>query len=272
MSEALQSLVDGATRLYGIVGDPIAQVRSPQVFNPRFAAAGLNAVLVPLHVRPENFDETVRGLMALANLDGLVVTVPYKARALALADRVLATGRQVGAVNALRREPDGRWTGDMFDGRGLVRGLRERGYDVAGRRLALVGAGGAGSAVAVAFAEAGAAEIAIHDLDRAKAESLAARVRAAYPGCEIRVEPPRTDGRDMLVNATPVGMAPGDGLPADLGRLDPDLLVVDVIMKPEVTPLLAHAQACGCRTVGGRAMLEGQAEEVARFFRVGGPA
>ena len=266
--ETAPQCIDGSTRLYGIIGDPIAQVRSPQVFNPRFRAVGCNAVLVPLHVRPERFEETLRGLMALGNLDGLVVTIPYKARALALADRVLPTGRQVGAVNALRREPDGSWTGDMFDGRGLVRGLAGQGHMVAGRRIMLIGAGGAGSAVAMALAEAGAAGITLFDVDAAKAESVAARVTEAYPACAVRVAPPALKGHDMLVNATPIGMAPGDGLPADLGRLDPGLLVVDVIMKPEVTPLLRHAQACGCRTMGGRHMLEGQAEEVMRFFAV----
>ncbi len=87
-----------------------------------------------------------------------------------------------------------------------------------------------------------------------------------------RAAPPTAAGHDILVNATPIGMAPGDGLPAELGRLDPRLLVVDIIIKPEVTPLLRHARACGCRTVGGRVMLEGQAEEVARFFGIGGRA
>jgi shikimate dehydrogenase len=271
---ASQVRIDGATRLFGIIGDPVAQVRSPEAMNPRFAAAGVNAVLVPLHVRPERFDETLRGLLALGNLDGLVVTVPYKARILPFLDRVLPTGRAVGAVNALRREPDGSWTGDMFDGRGLVRGLHARGHEVAGRRVMLLGAGGAGSAVAFAFAEAGAAAISIHDIDPGRAESLVSRLRDAYPACDARVAPPGT-GYDWLVNATPVGMAAdgsspdSDRLPAEFGRLDPGLLVVDVIMKPEVTPLLALARACGCRTVGGRAMLEGQADELARFFRVG---
>jgi shikimate dehydrogenase len=266
----VQVEVDGSTRLYGIVGDPIAQVRSPQVFNPRLRAAGLNAVLVPMNVLPEGFEATMRGLMALGNLDGLIVTVPYKARALSLVDRVLPTGAQVGAINAMRRDGDGRWEGDMFDGRGLIRGLRERGDDVAGRRIMLIGAGGAGSAVAIALAEAGAAALTLHDVDRSKAERVVARIGECYPACAARVGPPAAEGYDLLVNATPIGMALGDGLPAPLGPLDPKLLVVDVIMKPGVTPLLRHAQACGCRTMGGRHMLEGQADEVARFFGIEG--
>jgi shikimate dehydrogenase len=267
----LQAAIDGATRLYAIIGDPIAQVRSPQVFNPILAAAGRNAVLVPCHVLPERFEESVRGLMALGNLDGIVVTVPYKARALQAADRVLPVGRQVGAVNALRREPDGTWSADMFDGRGLIRGLAGQDLSVQGVRAMVIGAGGAGSAVAVALAEAGAAALTLFDVDGAKAQALAARVREAYPACEVRVGPPGVEGHGMLVNATPIGMAPEDGLPADLGSLLPGLLVVDVIMKPEVTPLMRHAQSCGCRVIGGRTMLEGQAEELADFLRMRAP-
>lgn len=266
---AAQPRIEGATRLYGIVGHPIAQVRSPQVLNPMLAASGRNAVLVPLHVLPERFEETTRGLMALGNLDGIVVTVPYKARAVALADTLLPTGRQVGAINALRREPDGGWTGDMFDGRGLVRGLAEQDLALHGRRVLILGAGGAGSAVAVALAEAGAAALTLHDVDRAKAESLAGRVREAYPACAVRVGPPTIEGHDMLVNCTPIGMAPEDGLPAPFDALPSDTLVVDVIMKPPVTPLLRLAAEQGCRTIGGQTMLGGQAPELARFFGLG---
>jgi shikimate dehydrogenase len=267
-----QPVVTGATRLYGIMGDPVAQVKSPGVFNPRIAAAGVDAVLVPLHVRSEAFDETVRGLMRLGNLDGLIATVPHKLRMLALADRVLPTGVQVGAINAMRRERDGTWTGDMFDGRGLVRGVRDQGIAVEGRRSLVIGTGGAGSAVAVALAEAGASAVTLHDLDQEKAEALAARIRQAYPGCRVEVGPPAVEGHDMLINATPIGMAVGDGLPVPLPRLDPEIVVVDVINQAEPTPLLAHAQACGCQTVDGRAMLAGQAEELARFFGFTGAA
>jgi len=265
-----RDLVNGATRLYGIIGDPIEQVRSPEVMTGRFRAAGRNAILVPLHVLPERFDATVRGLKSLANLDGLIITVPYKVRVVPHVDRLLPTGARVGAINAMRRERDGSWSGDMFDGRGLIRGLRGEGHEVAGRRVMQLGAGGAGSAVAFALAEAACASLTLFDVDERKANDLAARVAAAYPSTAVHTAAPTVADCDMLVNATPVGMAPGDGLPAELGRLEPTLLVVDIIMKPPLTPLLRHAQACGCRTLGGRAMLEGQADEVALFFGRGG--
>jgi shikimate dehydrogenase len=269
-SPQAQALIDGSTKLYGIIGHPIEQVKSPLVFNPRFKAAGLNAVLVPLDVLPEAFETTVRGLMALANLGGLIVTVPYKVRAMALVDEILPTGRTVGAINAMRRRPGGGWAGDMFDGRGLVAGLAAEGLSVAGRRVLLIGTGGAGSAVAVAFAEAGAAAIMLHDLDEAKAAGLAARTAKAYPGCAVAMGRPIAAGHDVIVNATPIGMAADDGLPAAIGRLDPNQLVIDVIAKPEVTPLLAAAKASGCRTIGGKTMLAGQTTELENFLGIGG--
>jgi shikimate dehydrogenase len=265
-----QVTIDGETRLYAIIGDPIAQVKSPRVLNPRFVAAGMDAVMVPVHVKPDHFDTTVKGLMAIGNLDGIIVTVPYKARILPLLDHVLPMAAKVGAANALRREPDGSWSGDMFDGRGLVRGLRSAAITLERRRIMLVGAGGAGSAVAVALADAGAAAITIFDVDRHKAETLASRIAAAFLACDVRWGPVQLTGQDTLVNATPIGMAPGDGLPAPLDGLTANTLVIDVIIKPETTPFLDRARAIGCRTLNGRVMLEGQAEELALFFGAGG--
>src|SRR3954468_686829 len=148
---ARQAIIDGSTRLFAIIGDPIAQVKSPQALNPRFAAAGLNAVLIPVNVKPENFDTTVKGLMAVGNLDGIIITVPYKNRIVPLLDHVLPMAAKVGAANAMRRDADGRWSGDMFDGAGLVASLRKAAVGLEGRRILLIGAGGAGSAVAVAM-------------------------------------------------------------------------------------------------------------------------
>jgi shikimate dehydrogenase len=268
MSAPLQALIGGSTRLFAIIGHPIAQVRSPQTFNPRLAAAGHDAVLVPMHVEPDHFDETVRGLKRLANLDGLIITVPYKSRILPYVDRVLPMAEAVGAVNAMRREPDGGWSGDIFDGVGLMHGMREQGEDPRGRRVMLLGAGGAGSAVAVALAQAGAAAVTIHDVDAGRAEALAARVKRLYPSCNTRAGAPDLNTHDTLINATPIGMAEDDPLPIPIGQLRPEMLVVDIIMKPEITRLAAAARDRGCKTLPGRTMLEGQAAELMRFFGV----
>jgi len=260
--------LDGATRLYGIVGHPIAQARSPEVMTAWLQRTGRNAILVPLHVPPESFDQAMKGLMLLGNLDGLVITVPYKARALALTDACLPMAAQVGAVNALRRNADGSWHGGIFDGTGLVGALRAEGFEPAGRRIKMLGAGGAGSAVAIALADAGARALDIFDTDAERAASLARRVAGHYPACDARVaaDPASLDGHDLLINCTPIGMRPGDGMPAPFGRLDPGLFVVDIIMKPQTTPLAEHARACGCRVMNGIPMLDRQVEAVMSFF------
>lgn len=156
----------------------------------------------------------------------------------------------------------------MFDGVGLMRGLREQGEDPRGRRVMLLGAGGAGSAVAVALGQAGAAAVTIHDVDAVKTKALVDRVKQAYPACDVRAGAPDLDTHDTLINATPTGMAEGDPLPVPIERLRPEMLVVDIIMKPEVTAFLKAARERGCKALPGKTMLEGQGAELMKFFHV----
>lgn len=258
--------IDGATRLYGIVGDPIEQVRSPEVFTARFADLGANAVLVPLHVPSASFDAIVPALLRMGNLDGLLVTVPFKARALPLAHRVSATVECVGALNALRREADGTWTGEMFDGIGFTRAIEQKGGRVSGRRALMFGAGGAGSAIACALAEAGVAEVRIVDPLAERATALAQRLRDAFPQCAFAAGQASTRGVDMVVNASTVGMRPDDGLPGDVGALARGTLVGDVVLKEAPTALIRAATQAGCTWVNGRDMHAGQAGAIVEFF------
>lgn len=263
--------VNGKTRLFGIIGDPITQVKTPEMMNPMFRAVGRDAVLIPIQVSTENFEQTMRGIMSIGNLDGLVVTVPHKIRALALVGHLDPTAEQVGAINIMRRLEDGAWAGAMFDGEGLVRGLKAKGFEIADVRVLQMGAGGSGSAVAMALAQAGAQSIVICDPEIDKAEALAARVRHFHSACAASIT---TDGAsvtsncDLLINCSPIGMAPNDGMPAPFSRFDPKLQVVDIIMHPETTPLLAFARECGCKAMNGRAMIEGQFQAFAAFFGV----
>ena len=262
-----QSVIFGTTRLYAIIGDPIAQVGSPRVFNPIIARAGVDAVLLPMRIAAKDLATAFDGLKAIGNLHGLIATIPHKIPMLGLMDTVLPTGRLVGAVNAMRREDDGRWTGDMFDGRGCVRGMKDAmGVEPKGRDVLLLGAGGAGKAVGCAIAEAGAKRMTIYDTDTARAEQLAAIVAGAFPACRASAGKPAPKGHDLIVNCTPMGMKPGDRPPADLGATDKAMVVVDIIVKDEPTPLLAAAQARGCKTMSGINMLRGQAMEISRFF------
>lgn len=269
MAENDIAAINGSTELFAIVGDPIAQVGSPGVFNPRFRRAGRNAVLIPVHIPQAELEAAMPGLMRVANLSGIVITVPFKKRAAAFVARVGEKGRQVGGINAMRRDADGRWSGDMFDGVGLVRAIELAGRSLQGQRVLLLGAGGAGSAIGPAFAAAGVRAMTVFDPDAGRAEALARKVRGFYPACEIAPGTPSAAGHDIVVNASPVGMRPGDGLPAPLGALEPACLVVDIVPKPEITPLIAAARAAGCQTVGGVAMIDAQADTILEFFAAG---
>lgn len=258
--------ITGATRLYAIVGDPIVQVRSPEVFTERFATGGVNAVLVPAHIPAERFDDIIPAMLTLGNLDGLLVTIPFKARMTAFADRLGATAKCIGALNALRRESDGSWTGDMFDGTGFVRGVERKGESVRGRRVVLFGAGGAGSAIACALAEAGAQSIDVIDADADRAGALVDKLRAAFEQCVFKAATSMSRNVDMVVNASPVGMKPGDGMPGDIGALARGTLVGDVVIADTPTALIRHATECGCNWVDGRDMHAGQVDAIMAFF------
>ncbi len=258
--------INGATRIYGIVGDPIVQVRSPEVFTELFAAAGTNAIVVPLHVLPSEFEKSMSALMGLGNVDGLLVTVPYKARMASYASRLGDTARCIGAVNALRREADGTWTGDMFDGAGFVRGAERKGEVLRGRRVALYGAGGAGSAIACELAKAGVGSIAIIEPRADRAESLTKILREAFPACAATAVAALPSGVNMIVNASTVGMRAGDGLPGDIGALTADTLVGDVVVSEAPTPIIQHALRYGCHYVTGRDMHSGQIDAIMAFF------
>ena len=265
-----QPLVTGRSRLYAIIGDPIEQVKSPEILNPLMQRAGKAGILLPMQIAPENLETAIRGLKAIGNLDGIVITVPHKMRMLALVDEVLPTGRRVGAINAVRRAPDGRWVGDMFDGKGFVAGLRKNGHEPKGKRALLVGAGGAGSAVGYALAEAGVVRLTVRDTDHAKAQSLARGIAEAFPTAGADTGLGAVTGYELIVNATPIGMAPGDPSPIDPAGFKADMVVADVIILDHDTPLLAAARARGCAVMGGRPMTEGQAEEMARFLGMTG--
>jgi shikimate dehydrogenase len=259
--------IDGLTEIFAIIGDPIKQVRSPGIFNPLIQAAGRNAVLLPFHVPEQRFEEVTRGIMGLANLGGLVVTYPFKERSLALVDDLSERAQQVGGLNAMRRGPDGRWTGDMFDGVGLSRAVAAQ-TPIRGARVLLIGAGGAGRAIGLALAQEGATAITVADLQPSRAQWLIDRIQAYYPGCDTRHGPAVASGYDIIVNATPVGMSPNDGLPAELGPLSSAMTVVDIVPYPEITPLLASAAAVGAKTIPGAAMTNGQASAILEFFGI----
>ncbi|WP_268799990.1 shikimate dehydrogenase family protein [Pseudomonas huanghezhanensis] len=258
--------VSGRTRLYAMLGNPVAQVRSPTVMNARFRAAGIDALLFAAQASAQSLRAVVTGLKAMDNVHGLLVTIPHKISMLQHADVLLPSARRVGAINALRRETDGTWTADMFDGQGFLTALLAKGLSVEGKTIRLYGAGGAGMAIAVALADAGARRIGLIDPDRQKATDIAHQLQQACPDCYIEADVDSVAPVQVIINASPVGMYAGDGLPGPMGDLDPSVIVGDVIIGAEPTPLLRYAQRSGCATVDGIEMHSGQMQALMSFF------
>ena len=261
--------LDGATRVFAIVGDPIAQAGSPGLFNAAFAARGVHAVLVPMHVSPESLSALVAAFKATRNWDGLVITVPHKVAVAGYVDELGVQARRTGAVNAIRKLPDGRLRGDNFDGAGFVEGLRSKQHHLRQKRILIVGSGGAGRAVAHAVADESPSSITLYDTDMSASEALRASVHAEHPTLTVELGPPTAKEQDVSINCTSLGMHADDPLPFDISEISPSSLVVDIVLKPAMTRLLEQSAKAGASTHQGLFMLSGQISALVDFFGCG---
>ncbi len=242
----------GATQVVFIVGDPIAQVKSPAGVTALLQARGQDAICVPAHVKPAELAEFLRLAWRMPNVSGVLVTVPHKFAALAACATATARASSIGAANVLRRGMLG-WHGDMCDGEAFVAAMRAAGAQLAGQRALLVGAGGAGSAIAHALVDGGVAELALHDADASRREDLAAKLRR-YGQVPISAGSTDPAGFTLVCNATPMGMQVADPLPVQVKRLHADAFVADVVTVPAVPELIKAARARGLRTSTGTDM------------------
>lgn len=263
-------MIDGKTLLFGIVADPVAQVRTPEAVNSILQAKKVNGVLVPFHVSPSDLGAFFAAARGIKNLGGFVVTVPHKQAAVSLCDSVSEAARLVGAVNVVCRDSDGKLAGEILDGQGFVAGLRGAGIDPAGKRVLLLGAGGAASAISFALVQSGVSGLGICNRTVAKTQELITRVQSVSGQTDVHVASSDARGYDLVVNATSLGMSVDDPLPMDVATLTPQHCVAEIIMKPEITPLLAAAAARGCQVHYGWPMLSAQADLMAAFMGIEG--
>lgn len=257
--------ITGETRIVGLVADPVGHLKGFREFNARFARLGAPVVMMPAHVRAGKLREFILGARQLSNLQGLIVSLPHKRTVIDHIDAVSTDAAEIGAVNAIRRQDDGTLFGDNFDGKGLVRAMLADRIMPEDRQVLLLGAGGAGRAIGFALAGAGAAMLGIHDLDAGRATSLADSLRDRLGPVAAVVDVPEATGFDMVVNATPLGLADDDPSPLTLSTLRSEHIVVDIVNRPE-TRLIAAARALDCVTQLGNAMMAAQVSEVADFL------
>lgn len=259
-------MINGTTEFIAHLGYPTYAFKAPLVYNPYFASAGINAVVVPMACKDGNFEAVLRGLFQLENIRGALITMPHKVNVVELLDEATASVRVAGACNAVKRTPDGRLVGDQFDGTGFVRGIERKGLRLDGARALVVGCGGVGSAIAASLAAARVAHIALFDVSAAAADELASRLKAHFPAVGVSVGRNDPEGFGLVVNATPLGMKAGDPLPVDVSRLAAGTFVGEVVMSSEMTAFLTAAQARGCHVQVGIDMLFEMIPPYLEFF------
>ena len=261
--------VDGNSRVFGVIAHPVTHVRAPMVFNPRFAAAGLGHIMVPIDAPPESLESIIRGLQNMPNFGGLAVTIPHKLAMAKLCDDLGTVAQLTGAVNAVRFDPDGRLYGDNFDGAGFVAGCRGNGFEVTGKTVLMLGAGGAARAIAAALCESGVGQLTIANRNLANAQLLVDLMVKDVGFTNVTAQPlAETDGAgvDMIINGTSLGLHVDDAMPLALDQVSKDTVIADIIMVPAETKWLQDAARRGLAVHFGRHMLDYQIDLIGRFI------
>ncbi|MDM0002864.1 shikimate dehydrogenase [Variovorax sp. J22P240] len=262
-------MISGKTTLIAHLGYPTESFKAPMIYNPWFDKQGIDAVVMPMGVKAEDYPEVLASVFRLTNIRGALVTMPHKITTMSLVDEVTPTAKIAGACNAILKRPDGTLLGDQFDGAGFVRGVLRKGRALDGARVLVSGSGGVGSAIAASLAAAGVAEMGLYDFNAASSEALAGRLRTHYPKLKVTTGSSDPAGYDVIVNATPLGMKEGDPLPFDVSRIAPTTFVGEVVMKSEYTPLLRAARDKGCIVQVGTDMLFEMIPAYLEFFGYG---
>jgi len=262
--------ISGSTRIFPVIGWPVEQVKAPTLFNAYFKRHDMDARVIPLKVPPAAYMASVRMLMAMENVGGILVSIPHKPMSVEAVDQPTERAVLAGACNAIHKSKDGHLIGDLIDGEGFVRAFDrtcgDTPFDWPRARALVVGSGGVGCAVAAALAARGIRHVAIYDTRREQAEALRQRLQKMFGGTEVVIGTPSAAGYDLVVNSTPLGMSPDDPLPLDLDGIAPSCIVADCGMKIEMTRLLAAAQRRGCRIQKGREMMIEQAPLYLELF------
>jgi shikimate dehydrogenase len=259
-------LINGHTDIIPHIGFPTHAFKAPMIYNPYFEQQGINALVVPMGCRAEDYPTFLRSVFKLSNIRGALITMPHKVTTIGLVDELSPAAAIAGACNAVRLGPEGQLQGDMFDGEGFVRGVLRKGFKLQGATVMVVGSGGVGSAIAASLAAAGIAAISLYDVNTASAEALGDRLKAHYLALQVRTGSNDPVGHDLVANATPMGMNEGDALPMDVARIAPSTFVGEVVMRTEMTAFLSAAQARGCPVQIGTDMLYEQIPAYLEYF------
>lgn len=256
--------IDTKTQFCGVIGKPVGHSLSPAIHNAAFRALGLNFVYLAWQV--DTIGDAVKGLRALGNFRGASVTIPHKVAAMQFLDHVEATAKRIGAINTIMADK-GELSGYNTDATGALRALREGGVELKGRRIVVLGSGGAARAIAVALAADSGVEnltlLGIEDSERARlAQDIRSVGGATVEDSHLDEAALRRILPDshVLIHCTPVGMSPkSDSTCVPASLLHSGLAVMDIVYNPRETQLLKDAKFAGCKTIPGLEMFLNQA-------------
>ncbi len=248
--------ITGATKLFPIIGHPVAGVFSPPAFNALFSDRQTDAVMVGLDIHPDALAAFWVLLRGSSNMLGCSITYPHKQAAFAAADGMSERASRLGALNTIRRESDGRLTGDATDGLAMISAIDLTGVEITGKTAHVTGAGGgAGLAIVDALCERGIKALSLTEIDLGRREAVLTLVRTHWPDVQVWEAP---DHADVLINATTLGKSAADALPFTGDDIRNALLCCDVVTSQDDTPFLKAAKDTGIATVSGDDMGAGQ--------------
>lgn len=274
----MENRISGRTQLYCLIGTPVGHSKSPAMYNYSFARTGVDAVYLAFDVPQENLKAAIEAIKTL-NVKGFNVTMPDKTDVIKYLDEVTPTAGLIGACNTVTVSEDGKLTGHNTDCTGFADNLRSHGVELCGKRVVLLGAGGAATAICVQAALDGAEEISVFNRRGASYDAHLKsinKIADAFSACRISMNdindrnilPDAVGSCDILVNATKVGMKPMDDISlVDPGLLRAEMAVVDTVYNPLETRLIKDAKAAGCKAaIGGIGMLLWQGAAAFRLF------
>jgi len=262
----MEKRISGRTGLYTLIGTPVGHSGSPAMYNYSFQKLGLDFAYMAFDITLDKLPDAIAAIKTF-KVKGSNVTMPCKSEAVKYMDELSPAARIVGAVNTILND-NGKLTGHITDGIGFVRNLQENGVEVKGKKITILGAGGAGTAIQVQCALDGVKEISIFNIDDEfypRAKETAAKIKKEVPECVVNVYPLEDAAKlkeeiatsDILINSTKVGMKPleNESLIKDKSIYRKDLVVADTVYNPKVTKMLEEAETAGCQIVGGIGML-----------------
>lgn len=262
----MEKRISGHTGLYTLIGTPVGHSGSPAMYNYSFQKRGLDFAYMAFDITLDKLPDAISAIKTF-KVKGSNVTMPCKSEAVKYMDELSPAARIVGAVNTIIND-NGKLTGHITDGTGFVRNLQENGVEVKGKKITILGAGGAGTAIQVQCALDGVREISIFNIDDEfypRAKETAAKINKEVPECIVNVYPLEDAAKlkeeiaasDILINSTKVGMKPleNESLIKDKSIYRKDLVVADTVYNPKITKMLEEAEATGCQIVGGIGML-----------------